>query len=338
MRWMDAPPVEVELSGPATMTPPRACPSIRRTSHIDMVRAGGPSGDLHLTAGARDLRTWGDGSATVVGTASLQARVGVDRRLAEVWTSPEEPAMSALVGRVVGSGFRGAVARCAPDQAEDGTPLHLLLDELPIASLLSEYSRRATEVRDSRGRPAPASHRLDVCAGWRRGGATLNLLAAGRLPVYVGPPAPPLDAGDDADAWHAVGYLPVGAMRRRRRLDVSGRDPLRIDAMFRDTYSDSLGFEHVLHEYTLAAEVDPRTLTVECVVVSPAVLPYADCISAAITAHGIRGLRIPLLRNYVEQALFGPSTCTHLNDLLRSLADAGSLAAAGGLVEGHGSR
>jgi hypothetical protein len=335
MRHPD-PPVTVEMGGPVAATPPRGCPSVRRTSHIDIVHSGGPGGELHLAGGARDLHTSRDGHATVVGTASLGARVGADRRLLEVWTAPDEPGTSALLGRVVGSGFRGAVARCVPDHAEDGTPLHLLLDDLPIAALLSGYSRRAAMVREGCRYPAVAHPHPDICAGWRSGGAMLSLLAAGRLPVVVGPPAPPLDAGDDTLAWHAGEPLPIGAMRRRRRLDVGGRDPLRIDAMFRDTYVDGLGVEHVLHEYSLTADVDSRTLIVQRVDVSPRVLPHADCVPAALTAGGICGLRIPLLRNYVEQALFGPSTCTHLNDLLRSLADAGRLAAAGRLAPGAG--
>jgi DUF2889 family protein len=317
---------------PAVTTPERARPSIRRTSHVDMVRTGGSPSELLVAGSARDLRTSADGRHAVIGTASMRARVGADRRLIELETDPDEPAASALLRRMVGSGFRGAMAGCLPAHADEGSLLHLLLDELPIAALLSEHIRRAARVRAGRGDATAVRPRVDVCAGWRVGGATLAAFAAGRLGVFAGPPAPPLDAGDDPVAWHRVGRLPAGAMRRRRRLDVSGHAPLHLDAMFRDTYADETGAEHILHEYSLAAVVDARTLVVEAVDVSPGVLPYADCVTAEQTAGAILGRPIPLLRNVVEQALFGPSTCTHLNDLLRSLADAGSLASAGGLV------
>jgi hypothetical protein len=58
------------------------------------------------------------------------------------------------------------------------------------------------------------------------------------------------------------------------------------------------------------------------------VLPYIECPDAAASAGRLTGMSVAELRRRVRQELTGISTCTHLNDLLRSLADIGALAAA----------
>jgi hypothetical protein len=135
-------------------------------------------------------------------------------------------------------------------------------------------------------------------------------------------------------------------MRRRRLLDLVPAGRLEVYAMFRDSYVDLDGTERVLHEYDVNAVVDPATFVVEDVAVAPRALPYGECVLAAASADRIRGRGAGTLREYVGIDLWGPTTCTHLNDLLRFLADiphlAGELPAAGVAApadeEEHGGR
>src|SRR5205085_3238929 len=119
-----------------------------------------------------------------------------------------------------------------------------------------------------------------------------------------------------------------GSMRRRRLVDVTWGDPLAVSAMFRDTHKPVAGAETVLHEYTVEATVDRRDLVVLTCAATPRSLPWAECPEAAASAHRLEGQRAGDLRRFVRAELTGTTTCTHLNDLLRSLADVPALAAA----------
>jgi len=114
-------------------------------------------------------------------------------------------------------------------------------------------------------------------------------------------------------------------MRRRRRIDVyeasAGR--VGIDAMFRDTYVRGDGVETIIHEYTLAAVVDADTGVIVESRATPRVLPWQECPGAVASAERIAGMTLQELHFRVRQEL--SSTCTHLNDLLRSVADAEAL-------------
>ena len=122
--------------------------------------------------------------------------------------------------------------------------------------------------------------------------------------------------------------MPIHGMRRRRRLDVvhsgDGREVL-IDAMFRDTYMRADGQETIVHEYTLAAAVDTESGTILRSEAVPRVLPWQECPGAVDSATRITGMRLADLHFRVRQELSGTSTCTHLNDLVRSIADAEAL-------------
>jgi len=158
--------------------------------------------------------------------------------------------------------------------------------------------------------------------------------ADGLPPVVTGPPAPDLDEIDDPWAWHAFpGPLPLRAMRRRRRIDVmpgdvtpGGAATWSVDAHFRDSYVDEEG-ETVVHEYTLVALVDAETAVVRHATATPRVLPWFECPEAAASAGRLAGRSLASLRAGVRAEFLGASTCTHLNDMLRALADVGELGA-----------
>ena len=290
-----------------------------------MLRPDGWAGDLFLSGRARDLVTTEEG-AHVTATARVDARADATRALRELRTDPAIDVIDALLGAPVASGFRARIEAVAPDHRDACTPLYLLLDDLPVASLISGYAmQRAGEI----GRmPAAAySYNVDQCSGWRAGGTLMVVLSEkGAVPMTIGPTAPDLQPDDDDLAWHQHDKLPAGGMRRRRRLDVLADDVLRIDAMFRDSYMGLDGVESIVHEYSITGSVDPETLRVLDADARPRVLPYVECPDAAASAGLLAGMSAPELRRRVRQELTGISTCTHLNDLLRSLTDVGALA------------
>jgi hypothetical protein len=288
---------------------------------------------LVLSGTARDLVTLPSGRAQLAGEAAVRARTrGPRRELVELQVRPERPGLQErLAGQRVGSGFRARVRAEVP--GEEGSPLGLLLDDLPGAGLISGYVHMRADAHA--GRPPGASappdalgRMSDICSGWRAGGTAMSSVARGQgVPVQDCPPAPDLD-DDPGDplAWQPMEPLARGAMRRRRRLDVWGRDTAKVDAMFRDTYGEPDGTEVVLHEYGLEAIMEGPELVLVEIEATPRVLPFWECPLAAESVGDLLGLRAAELRQAVPLLLAGTRGCTHLNDLLRVLADVGHLA------------
>ena len=57
-------------------------------------------------------------------------------------------------------------------------------------------------------------------------------------------------------------------------------------------------------------------------------LPWPECPAAEASVERVLGLEVAVLRDHVRHELRGVGTCTHLNDVLRSLADLPRLVAA----------
>jgi hypothetical protein len=161
----------------------------------------------------------------------------------------------------------------------------------------------------------------DLCAGWQAGGTLLASLVDGRPPALLGPVALEVLEDDDPEAWHARPVLPADSTRRARRIDVWRDDLVHVDVFFRDTTMGSHGDETVIHEYTLEAAVDPVSMTFVACTATPRVLPWRECPEAIGSAGRIVGMPVLGLRPEVRTQLVGPSTCTHLNDVLRGLED-----------------
>jgi hypothetical protein len=208
------------------------------------------------------------------------------------------------------------------------TILHQLLDDIPVATLVSG------SVFARNGRHLPhheAPHRLPpvgTCAGWAPGAVMTEAAARGGRPSFIGdgPPAAPLDQTDPL-AWHALERLPPTSYRRLRLLDASpaADATIAVAAWFRDTYVEPDGVESVVHEYSLDLSVGREDLTVRAIEVVAHVLPGPDCATARASVARVVGVPLPEIRGHVSEQLVGTTTCTHLNDMVRSL---------GGLVAG----
>jgi hypothetical protein len=324
----------------------RPAGSIRRTTNIDTSRPEGLQADAVIDARARDLRTNLDGTTDVVAQVTLRARISPTRELLSIRTSPDIPALGGLVGVSVGPGFRSRVNEVVTEGCGDGTLLYLLLDDLPGATLVSGYAlhRGGAFERGSRADAPPAvpavpaarplfdlSAQDDICAGWAHDATMMvHVRGTGSLPVPLGPPAPILEPVDDPLSWHAMADLPPHAVRRRRLLDLvmppPGQPEHQIDVHFRDSHVDDEGRETVMHEYTLTGTIDLDAGRVGTVSARARVLPWLECPGALASAQRVDGMELSLLRARIRKEFVGRSTCTHLNDSLRSLADVTALA------------
>jgi hypothetical protein len=309
---------------PVALNPPRA--AVRRTTHIDITWAGA---GLVLEGAARDLLTGRDardGTARVLAEASLLARAGQRWELIELQLQPRLPAAGRLLGERVRSGFRAAVRSLLPEVS--GSPVGVLLDDVPGAALISGYVNMRADLGAGRkpggGLSAVQLEQMmsGICSGWRvEGSAIAAVRSDGSIPTQDCPVAPDLDSSEDPLAWHDMGPLLPGSMRRRRRIDIDPGETVEVDAMFRDTFGEPDGTEVVLHEYSLCASLAPSTLEVSKIEATPRVLPFGECPLAAPNVKDLVGARVGELRSVVPERLRKERCCTHLNDLLRVLSD-----------------
>lgn len=310
---------------PLPTSPPRLPGSVRRTSTIDAVRPDGLRGRVVLTGRARDLVTGADGVGRVVGSAGFGMEVSYlgGRTVEAISSEPELPALEGLIGAVAGPGFRSRLDAVAPGERDTRSLLYLLLDDVPGGSLVSGYAIIAGGEQVKR--PRLASHpAADQCAGWASDATImLEINGGGNSPVPTGPVSPPL--ADDADpiAWHDLPDLPPHGMRRHRRLDVAASPDglLTVDQHFRDLHVSAEGRPTVLHEYEVHARVEPGTWRVVHIAAVPRVLPWRECPAAVASAARLVGRSLADARTVVREEFRGTTTCTHLNDQLRSLAD-----------------
>ncbi|WP_211359935.1 DUF2889 domain-containing protein [Actinocorallia herbida] len=308
-------------------TPPRAPGSVRRTTTIDMLRPAGIDGTLLLIGKGRDLATNGSGGTET--RAEAEVRADVDYHdgwlLTGLSTDPGLRGLAGLVGATVGSGFRRRLDTAEPGLAGSGGPLYQLLDDFPVAALVSGHAVGAAAARDEPLDTSPGGHRLglvaDQCAGFVTDGTLMSgLVETGRPPIVTGPDAPPLPDPADPLGWHLYAPLPPHSMRRARRIDVApGPGGTAIDVLFRDSYVLPNGTETVIHEYTVAAEARDGVLS-RCEATAR-VLPWTECPGALASARRLAGTPLADLRARIRAEFTGTSTCTHLNDTLRALQD-----------------
>ncbi len=259
----------------------------------------------------------------------LRARVdAATYGLLELEADVPDPRLDALVGATVAAGFRRRLVEALPDDRDRTSLLGLLLDDFTGAQLVAGYdSVHHQSTGGPKAKLIPVidiRSRIDLCAGWADDSALIEgLRHDGEVPVVTGPVAPVLEAVDDAESWHPMAPLPPGSMRRRRRLDVftAVDGEHRFEAHFRDSHVADDGEETIVHEYLVTGAVDAATRTLVAVDATARVLPYVECPGALGSAAQVVGWSLDELRRRVHRELVGTSSCTHLNDTLRSLAD-----------------
>jgi hypothetical protein len=166
-----------------------------------------------------------------------------------------------------------------------------------------------------------------ICAGFRPGSSALNPDGTGSSATQSATPVPGLLHPDDPYGWHELPEQEGVGMRRARRIDVWRQGGMVcIDAAFQDSATSPAGGRIAVHEYLLSATVEARDFVLSALHVEPRILPYRECPTATPNAQRVLGTRLNDMRQAVLRELPGTLGCTHLNDVLRSLADVPRLA------------
>jgi hypothetical protein len=306
---------------PATL----AAGSLRRTSTIDTYPA--QTGDSDVDLRARDVVA-GQRTVDVLGEIRVRAHLS-QRVIDDISSTPPDGRLARLRGCRVGPGFRSSVGTLLPGEAQRASLLHLLLDDWVGAALVSGYSvqHAAIILGIEEKLPAGTADRMaGICAGFAPEASLVGYARRnGTIPSVHGPVAPPLDG------LHAVEPLRAHGMRRFRRLDLHPVDTaatdfsVGFDAHFRDSHVDGDGVETIVHEYTVAGSVDTSTRTITSVAADVRVLPWQECPGAIGSATRAHGMTLSEMRERVRGEFVGTSTCTHLNDTLRCVADLDAL-------------
>lgn len=320
-------------------TPERRPGSVRRTATIDMVWPEGLGTPLQLLGRSRDLLTPLAGEARVLGEARMRVGMGEFRTVTSIEVSPERSGIEGLLGAVAGSQLRGVIDRVLPGERESATPLHLLLDDVAGTSLISGFiwATAAPEIREKMIREAaekkvPMPSRgirkgKIICSGLRPDGWADSHWRNEMSPGHATVPVSDDYGADDPLAWHELPPTPELGMRRHRRIDVwREQDTLRVDSFFRDICWEPDGSQLALHEYSVDATVDGRDYTLVSVEATPRVLPFPECRWAAPHVADLAGKPVSEFRTTVQETLTELRACTHLNDMLRCLAEVPSLA------------
>ena len=293
---------------------------MRRTTNIETVRATTAGSRTVVRAKALDERRLHDRRLERVGAQRLSAALSFPGdQIEAVAAEPEVAPVDRLVGQRVGPGFRQSTTDLLAGRLPPNSLLHHLLDDWSGANLVSGYAMQRRADREGQSLRTSAEHlagSIDICAGWTEDGSIMTTVRRTNVvPTALGPTIP---LGDRP---------PVESTRRRRRVDLwRDGDRCRFEEHFRDSYVEGYDAESVLHEYLVHGTVDPDGLTVTSIEAEALVLPWQECPRALASAQRIVGWPVAELRARVRAELVGTSTCTHLNDTLRALADLSVLA------------
>jgi hypothetical protein len=328
------PPPPRQTANPAPIRPAN---SVRRTSSIDVTWPGGEHEDRLFVGRVRDYRTGKAGAAgEVIEEAEFRARLAQDKTINSIETTPPMPKIDQLVGTRGGNHLRIAIQETMPELLERGAPIYLGLDDISGSALVSAFAwsqwdegwmQRIREAMSPEDFDAMLQARVNVCWGLKEGHGTL--IRSDKSDLIANADAGDLRNPADPEGWHALPEADGPAFRRARRIDVT-RDPaaglIRIDAAFQDSSTRKQGGRIAIHEYTIAATADARTLELLTLEPTAHVLPYPECPGAIHNTRRLIGSRLDDIRASVLDQLRGPQGCTHLNDALRALAEVPRLA------------
>jgi Protein of unknown function (DUF2889) len=324
------------VRNPAGPSPIRRANSVRRTSTIDTGWPEGFGQPVIMIGRARDVLTGPDGGSPQI-LAEDRFRIGATarREILEIDVKPHRPSINVLVGARGGGHLRALLAEVMPEERTSGSPLYLLLDDYSGASLVAGWiwsqwrDNWQEQARASGGASTAGKNGVmtDICAGFEQGSTALLPDGSSR-PNQNCAEVPSLINPQDPDGWHELfDHSPV-SMRRARRVDVwRDSNDVRIEVGFQDSGINPKGGRTAIHEYLVHATARGDDLTLAQIDVDPRILPYRECPNASPNAERMIGQRLADFRQSVLGTLPGPLGCTHLNDVLRSMAEVPHLVA-----------
>jgi len=234
-----------------------------------------------------------------------------------------EAVLSDLNGAAVGRGFRARLAPLALRGPRERL-LRRVLWELPIVvqvagqtALLDHPGAGHFVALDARG--------TDQCSGWRAQGEMFTQAVGddGLLRMPLGPERP---GPEPAAPWVPdLSHIMPMSTRRSRVLTV--QDDL-VHLQHQDAYADPDGVRRGLHEWRVTARLAGRTEDpcIGAISVEAGRLPWQECPFAGASAERLVGRPLREIEQAVTEEFLGTGTCTHLNDLLRMLADVSDMA------------
>lgn len=319
--------------GPAPLRRPG---SVRRTSTIDTNWPEGYGKPMVMQARARDIWTPVEGGAPVVLSEDRYTILAsAAREILSINVSPDRPHVQQLVGVRGGGQSRAALIEIMADERIKGSPLYLILDDFAGASLVSGWvwSRwvddwgKLAEKSGLQSTAGRGGNMEGVCTGFSPGSSALVGVGGARMKDQSFAIVPSLVNADDPEGWHPLAAQCGVAMRRARRIDVwRDGDDLAIDVGFQDSGTQPNSAERVaVHEYHVCAGTQAGILA--DLKIDARVLPFQECPGAVVHAQKILGTPLADLRAAVLATLPGILGCTHLNDVLRSMAEVPAMAA-----------
>jgi hypothetical protein len=308
--------------------PVRRSNSVRRTSSIDTSWPEGRGGAMRMQGSARDIVMGREpANGTVTGFGTLEILASPSRQILALTSDPALAGLQDLIGVRGGGQSRSAIGSLLDANGCIGQPIHLLLDDFAGASLVAGWAWSRWTDRRAPSAPVPgAAANLPkmegICAGFRPGASSLTDQGRPRQDIQSNAPVLPLANPADPGGWHASASQTGVAMRRARWIDVwiEGAD-LHIEAGFQDSATDPAGGRVAVHEYLVSAVADAGAASLTQLEANPRILPYRECPAAAGNVSAMIGQPLTAFRSSVLAALPGTSGCTHLNDVLRALAD-----------------
>ncbi len=317
-------PFVTDIAGPQRPVqawPPLVAGALRRTSTVDTHPAGAGNSDVDLRA--RDVVGRAQGAVDVLGQVGMRAHL-IDRVIDDIASDPPDVRLAQLVGARVGPGFRSTVGKLFPDEVRRASLLHLLLDDWVGAALVSGYAVQHAAINLGIEEKLPAGtadHMAGICAGFAEDASLVPYAKRnGTIPSVHGPVAPPLDA----EGMHDVEELGPHGMRRFRRLDLGPGDDFeralpRLARRWRRCRDDRARVHGHRLRRPERREPSPRSpRTWLCCHGRNAQAPSE-------APHASRGMTLSELRARIRNEFVGTSTCTHLNDTLRAVADLDAL-------------
>lgn len=296
-----------------------------RASALDVIPQRPLGSAAEIVGRAVDVADGADGP-TVLTTVEIAMSIDDDRTITWLSTSARD---LDLLGHGAGRGFRAALDRLRTGSAGERL-LRRLLWDVPImaqvagqTALLDHDAARADLVL--------SRHGTDQCSGWRADGEMIRQVDDNGG-VLVMPLGPEREAPSIAAPWLPDLAPPAPmATRRSRVLECGapvgpGSNP--IVARFCDSYADPDGTHRALHEWVVHTDYARADDRFGAVSVDAGRLPWVECPVAGSSAGRLDGLSPAEVDQALGSGFGGISTCTHLNDTLRSLVDVPDLVAA----------
>jgi Protein of unknown function (DUF2889) len=284
---------------------------------------------------ARDVWTPEEGGPLVVLAEDQYTIVASPaREILSIDVSPSRPHAQQLVGVRGGGQSRAVLTEAMSAERVKGEPLYLILDDFAGASLVSgwvwsRWVKDWTAMAERSGLQSTAGkggNMEGVCTGFSPGSSALIGVDGAKMRDQNCTTVPTLTNPDDPDGWHKLHKQEGVGMRRARRIDVwADGDEHQIDLGFQDSGTQPDSDDRIaIHEYHVTAMTDAGTLA--DLKIDARILPFQECPGAVVHARRMLGTPLLELRAKVLETLPGIWGCTHLNDVLRSMAEVPQLA------------